>query len=288
MLMPAKSADPRLMNADLHCHSYQSDGVLAPAQLAQRAAQRGVQMWALTDHDELAGVAEARASALALGMRFVAGVEISVTWADTTIHILGLNVDDTDPALIAGLAGTRDGRLERAREMGERLAQAGIAGAFDGALKYVENPSLISRTHFARYLVEAGHCGSVSEVFTRYLSEGRPGFVPHGWARLADAVAWIRGAGGTAAVAHPARYRFDETRAWSFFSEFERAGGQAIEVVSSSHTPHEIAHYAQLARQFNFMGSRGSDFHSPEEADVELGQVPALPDGVVPVWSQWL
>jgi 3',5'-nucleoside bisphosphate phosphatase len=283
----ASYSNPWQINADLHSHSYQSDGDMAPTQVALRAAERGVQLWALTDHDELAGISEARASARELDLTFIAGVEISVTWADTTIHVLGLNIDENDPGLIAGLARTRSGRLERAKEMSQRLADVGIEGAFEGALKFVENPDLISRTHFARYLVEAGYCTDVSDVFTRYLSEGRPGFVPTRWARLADAVGWIRGAGGTASVAHPARYKFNDTQASAFFGEFERAGGQAIEVVSSSHSSAQIQHYAKVAREFGFMGSRGSDFHSPDERDVELGRVPRLPDSVVPVWAHW-
>ena len=283
----ASFPDPWQINADLHSHSYQSDGDLAPTQLAQRAAERGVQLWALTDHDELAGISEARAAASAAGLAFIAGVEISVTWADTTIHILGLNVNESSPGLIDGLERTRSGRLQRAHEMSDRLAQVGIAGAFDGALKYVENPNLISRTHFARYLVETGYCSNVADVFSRYLSEGRPGFVPTHWARLNEAVDWIRGAGGVATVAHPARYKFNDTQAWAFFGEFQQAGGQAIEVVSSSHSSGQILQYAKLARDFGFMGSRGSDFHSPDESDVELGRVPRLPDSVVPVWAHW-
>jgi 3',5'-nucleoside bisphosphate phosphatase len=283
----ASFEDPWQVNADLHSHSHQSDGDLAPTQVAQRASARGVQLWALTDHDELAGITEARASALVLNLPFIAGVEISVTWADTTIHVLGLNIDENESGLIAGLARTRSGRRERAKEMSERLAQVGIHGAFEGALKFVENPDLISRTHFARHLVEAGYCTDVSDVFTRYLSEGRPGFVPTRWASLADAVGWIRGAGGTASVAHPARYKFNDTQAWAFFGEFAQAGGQAIEVVSSSHSSAQILHYAKVAREFGFMGSRGSDFHSSDETHVELGQVPPLPDSVVPVWAHW-
>lgn len=282
------ATDPWRVNADLHSHSWVSDGVLEPSQLAERAASRGVQLWALTDHDELAGLAEARDHALALGMRFIAGVEVSVTWADQTIHILGLNIDATHPALIAGLEATRGGRLERAREMAAGLAGVGIAGAFEGALTYVQNPNLISRTHFARFLVEQGHCQDTSEVFTRYLVDGKPGYVPHRWARLRDAIDWICGAGGTAVVAHPARYRFTDTESWAFFSEFGEAGGTAIEVVSSSHSRDEIARYARLAREFSFRGSRGSDFHSPDEQHVELGSVPALPDFVVPVWADWV
>lgn len=283
-----KRNDPWRINADLHSHSWISDGVLPPEELARRAAGQGVEVWALTDHDELSGLPAARAQAQALSMRFIAGVEISVTWADQTIHILGLNIDEQNQVLQAGLEATRDGRLERAREMSDGLAKVGIIGAFDGALNYVQNPSLISRTHFARYLVETGHCRDTFEVFTKYLTEGKPGYVPHRWARLTDTVRWIVEAQGVAVVAHPGRYRFGDAEGWAFFSEFREAGGAAIEVVSSSHSRDEVARFSRLASEFGFRGSRGSDFHSPDEKQIELGRVAALPDAVVPVWADWL
>ncbi len=194
------------MNADLHCHSNVSDGALTPAEVAQRAHAARVTLWALTDHDEVGGQLAAREAAQALGMRYVCGVEISVTWASRTVHVVGLNVDPAAPALVDGLYRTRNGRAARALEMGERLAEIGIPGAYEGALRYVSNPDLISRTHFARYLVEAGHAASTSEVFARYLGDGKPGCVPHRWARLDDAVGWIQQAGGEAVIAHPGRY----------------------------------------------------------------------------------
>lgn len=280
-------ADPWRINADLHSHSFESDGVLCPSDLADRAAAHGVELWALTDHDELAGLQKAGEQARLRGLRFVAGVEISVTWGSDTIHILGLNIDPQNAELEAGLALTRGGRLERAREMADGLKAVGIDGAFEGALNYVQNPNLISRTHFARYLVDSGRCSDMSDVFQRYLGEGKPGYVPHRWARLRDAVGWIRQACGVPVVAHPARYKFSDTESWAFFSEFAEAGGQAIEVVSSSHTRDEIQRFARLARDFGFSGSRGSDFHSPDESHIELGRVPPLPDSVVPVWADW-
>lgn len=286
--MAKRFADPWKINADLHSHSYQSDGVLPPAAVARRAHAQSVDLWALTDHDELSGLAQARTQAQALGMRFIAGVEVSVTWAGQTIHVLGLNIDPDNAVLAKGLADTRGGRTERAHEMAAGLAAVGIPNTFEGALRYVENPNLISRTHFARYLVETGHCSDMSDVFYRYLSEGKPGFVPHRWAKMPDAVSWILAAGGVPVVAHPARYRFNDTEAWAFFGEFAQAGGRGIEVVSSSHSKDQIQRFTKVAQEFNFLASRGSDFHSPEESHVELGQVAALPDAVVPVWADWL
>jgi predicted metal-dependent phosphoesterase TrpH len=217
-----------MLKVDLHCHSNVSDGVLAPAAVAAYARKGGVDVWALTDHDEIKGIKAARQAAGELGMRFVPGVEISVTWANETVHVVGLQVDEDAPALVQGLAATRAGRDARGREIARQLARAGIHGAYEGALKYVANPDLLSRTHFARYLCEIGACANTPEVFRKYLSEGKPGYVPHRWASLADAVGWIRSAGGIPVIAHPGRYRFDRTAEGALFDEFKQLGGSAI------------------------------------------------------------
>ncbi|MFM2330229.1 MAG: hypothetical protein RLZZ494_2332 [Pseudomonadota bacterium] len=276
-----------LLNVDLHCHSTHSDGSLTPRQLARRAHERGVQVWALTDHDALAGQHEARAEAEALGMVYIPGVEISVSFAGETVHVLGLDVDPDHPALVDGLAGIRAGRDGRAREMGESLARAGIPGAYEGALAYAANPELVSRTQFARFLVERGHCASMHEVFQRFLKEGRPGFVPHRWAGLGQALGWIRAAGGVAVLAHPARYHFTPTLEFALFSEFQQHGGAGVEVTCGSHFPDEVQRYADMAREFELFASRGSDFHAPGESRVDLGELPDLPARAVPVWEQW-
>ena len=273
------------LNADLHCHSVVSDGTLTPEVLATRARGNGVDLWALTDHDEIGGVQRARVAAQAQGMAFLSGVEISVSFASETVHIVGLGFDDSDPRIAQGLAATRGGRDTRAMEMAEQLAQVGIAGAYEGALKYVGNPALISRTHFARFLVEAGVCKETSEVFRKYLTEGKPGFVPHRWANLGDAVHWITQAGGVAIIAHPARYRLTANEEFALFSEFKEHGGQGVEVVTGSHSVAEYATYAAMAREFGLAASRGSDFHSPQESRTDLGTLPPLPTGVTPVWE---
>jgi 3',5'-nucleoside bisphosphate phosphatase len=275
------------MKVDLHCHSNVSDGVLAPAAVAAYARKCGVDAWALTDHDEIGGIKAARAKATELGMRFVPGVEISVTWANETVHIVGLQVDEDDPTLVQGLAATRHGRDARGREIAAQLDKVGIPDAYEGALKYVGNPDLLSRTHFARYLCEIGACATTSEVFRRYLTEGKPGYVPHRWATLADALGWIRAAGGVPVIAHPGRYRFDATAEGALFDEFKQLGGNAIEVVTGSHTPDQYATYAEVARRYGFLASRGTDFHAPGEARVEFDQLPPLPGGVTPVWHDW-
>jgi len=276
-----------LLNADLHCHSTASDGSLSPTALAQRAHEGGVQLWSLTDHDELAGQREAREAAEALGIAYVSGVEISVSFAGETVHILGFGFDPDEPALVAGLSNLRAGRITRAQEMGESLAKAGIPGAYEGALALAPNPELVSRTHFARFLVEHGHCSSVHEVFGRFLKEGKPGFVPHRWASLGDALRWVHGAGGVTAIAHPARYRFTPTVEFALFGEFQAHGGRGVEVTCGSHFPDEVTKYADMALEFDLLASRGSDFHAPDESRVPLGSLPDLPGKVEPLWSVW-
>lgn len=274
-----------LLNADLHSHSRCSDGTLEPEALAKRAAANGVQLWALTDHDELAGQQRAREAALDLGLAWLAGVEVSVTFAGETVHIVGLGFDPVDANITAGLAALRAGRLERAKRMGESLAQVGIAGAFEGALRYVGNPDLISRTHFARYLVETGVCPDTHSVFKRYLKEGKPGYVPHQWAGLGQAVKWITGANGTGVIAHPGRYAFSPTVEYALITEFVAHGGRGIEVMTGSHNEAERVRYADTAVEFGLLASRGSDFHSPEESHTDLGTLPDLPGRLTPVWQ---
>ena len=274
-----------ILNADLHCHSVVSDGTLTPEDLAARAKANGVELWALTDHDEIGGQHRAAAAARAQGMAYLTGVEISVTFADTTVHIVGLGFDPDNPQLAQGLAATRGGRGERAKDMADQLAQVGIQGAYEGALQFVGNPALISRTHFARFLVETGVCKETSEVFRKYLTEGKPGYVPHRWAALGDAVRWITEAGGMAVIAHPARYKFSANEEYALFSEFKEHGGQGVEVVTGSHSVAEYATYAAMAREFGLAASRGSDFHGPDESHTDLGKLPALPAGLTPVWE---
>jgi len=274
-----------LINADLHCHSNVSDGTLTPEAVAERAAANGVALWSLTDHDEVGGQHRAHAAASRLGMGYLPGTEISVTFAGKTVHIVGLGFDPDDAQLQQGLADTRNGRERRARDIAAELAKAGIPDAFEGALKYVGNPDLISRTHFARYIVEIGVCADPHEVFKRYLAEDKPGFVPHSWARLGDAVRWITQAGGVAVIAHPGRYDFTPNEEFALFSEFKDHGGRGVEVVTGSHTVAEYARYADMAVEFDLLASRGSDFHDPGESHTDLGALPDLPGKVTPVWA---
>lgn len=274
-----------ILNADLHCHSVVSDGTLTPEALAQRAKANGVELWALTDHDEVGGLARAATAAQAQGLQFLTGVEISVTFIGHTVHIVGLGFDANDLRLTQGLQQTRGGRGQRARDMAAGLAKVGIAGAYEGALAFAGNPELISRTHFARFLVDTKVCKDTHEVFRKYLTEGKPGYVEHRWATLKDAVTWITQAGGIAIIAHPARYKFTTNEEYALFTEFKAHGGQGVEVITGSHTPAEYLSYADTAREFGLAASRGSDFHSPDESHTELGTLPYLPGTLTPVWE---
>jgi hypothetical protein len=242
---------------------------------------------ALTDHDEVGGLARARAAADEAGIRLVSGVEVSVSWGGVTIHVVGLGIDPSNAALAAGLQRTRSSRHVRATRIAAELEAAGIHGSLEGALSHAGNPDLVGRTHFARFLVERGHARDVGAVFQRYLARGKPGYVPHRWAELAEAVSWIRGAGGRAVVAHPGRYALSRKELWTFFGEFRDAGGEGIEVVTGSHTRDQFGQFAGVAREFGFLASRGSDFHSPDEGGFDLGAIPPLAGDLKPVWHDW-
>ncbi len=276
-----------MLNIDLHCHSSISDGVLAPAQLVERAAQRGVETLALTDHDDIAGLTEARQAAAAKSITFINGVEISVSWRGRTLHIVGLDIDPDYAPLVEGLAKVRAGRAQRARNIAAELEKIGIHGSLEGAYTFVGIRSLIGRTHFARFLVEQGYAKDVKSVFKKYLVKGKPGYTPHEWASLSDAIDWIRGSGGHAIIAHPGRYDMGKNVLNDLFDEFSALGGSGIEVVTSSHTPDQIQHFGRHAQERNFLVSCGSDFHGPGESHFDLGQLPEFPYGCTPIWQHW-
>lgn len=274
-----------MLSVDLHCHSTRSDGLLVPAELAARAAAQGVQTFALTDHDELGGLAEAREHAEARGMRFIDGVEISVSWTHDTLHIVGLNIDPDHEPLVAGLQKVRAGRDVRAGKIAADLERVGVKDALAGARKYARNPELLSRAHFARYLVEKGFASHTDAAFRRYLTAGNPGYVQHQWATLEEAVGWIKGAGGMAVIAHPGRYKLNQQQREQMLAEFRDLGGDGVEVVTGSHTQSEYGTWARYAQRYGFSASAGSDYHGPGESWLELGKLPDLPYGLNPVWS---
>lgn len=263
-----------------------SDGLLAPRDLVRRAAANGVELLALTDHDHLGGLAEAREEADALGVRFIDGVEISVSWGDLTIHVVGLGVDAANASLAQGLAIVRQGRDARALRMADSLAAIGIRGAYEGALRYVGNPALVSRSHFARWLVEKRYARDVANVFEHYLLRGKPGYVEHVWCSLEQAIEWIHAAGGVAVVAHPGRYRMSGSERERLFGAFKALGGEAIEVVAGAHDQAAVREFAHVARKYGFAASRASDFHGPDESAVDVGRAAPLPPDLEPVWER--
>ncbi len=272
---------------DLHSHSTASDGVLTPLELVARAAQQGVNVLALTDHDEIKGVSAARAAAAGLDIDLVAGVEISTTWAGRTIHIVGLRIDPEHPVLLEGLRVNRSGRRDRAQRMADALASVGIPGAMQGAMLLAANDELISRTHFARFLVEKGYVKNLKTVFKKFLVRGKPGYVSHQWASLEEALGWIHQAGGVAVLAHPGRYDMGKEKMSLLMAEFKEQGGEAIEVVTGSHTPDQVPVFAAYAEKYDFLASVGSDFHAPGEGGRELGRLMPLPERCRPVWQDW-
>ena len=281
-----------MLDYDLHCHSTVSDGLLSPTDLVARAAGRDVKVLALTDHDDILGLDEARQAALQRGMQFINGVEISVSWRSHTLHIIGLQIDPEYEPLKEGLRSIRTGRGARAKLMADSLAKSGIGGALEGAYRYASNPSIIGRTHFARFLVENGRCADVRSVFKNYLVKGKPGYVSHQWATLPDAINWICGSGGVAVLAHPGRYTsgrkpMGETTLRELLREFSDLGGQGIEVVCGSHTPEQYAEFARYAQEFDLLASCGSDFHGPGESYRDLGHLPDFPLDCRPVWQAW-
>lgn len=275
------------MRYDLHCHSTCSDGMLSPADLVERAVLRGVDVLALTDHDELKGLTAAREAAGRWGLRLIDGVEISVLWEEITLHIVGLAVDPQHEALASGLAEVRAGRESRAQRIAQSLADCGIPGTLEGARRHAKNPELVSRAHFARHLVDTGHAPDTNAVFRKFLTPGKPGYVPHQWPSLAQALDWIHGAGGLAVIAHPGRYDLGTAQCDRLLGEFVERGGRSVEVVTGSHAPDEYVTWARHARRFGLLASAGSDFHGPGEGYRDLGNVPALPAGCEPVWSQF-
>ncbi len=284
------------LNFDLHNHSTASDGLLSAEELVRLAHRNGCDAFSLTDHDTVANIAAASVCASALGLRFIAGVEVSVSWAPkgdidspmTTIHIVGLDIEPTNEALLRGLAGIRGGRILRGREIARQLVNAGLPDIFDESFALAENKEMLARTHFARVLVSRGIVPDISTAFKRFLTAGNPGYVPHRWASLDDAVGWICQAGGVAVIAHPARYKLSERVMDALLDEFKALGGLGVEVVTGSHAPSEYASFAARCKAFGLYASRGADFHGAAETPIEPGCLPRLSEidrDLRPVWE---
>ncbi|MEN6586933.1 MAG: 3',5'-nucleoside bisphosphate phosphatase [Sulfuricella sp.] len=271
---------------DLHSHSTVSDGTYTPTELVRYAAAQGVEVMALTDHDDLGGLDEARVAAGEQGILLVNGVEISVSWNGRTIHIVGLHVDPAHAELQAGLENIRAGRLTRAVAIAAELDKVGISGSLEGARKYAAQ-RILSRTHFARFLVANGHAKDVKTVFKKFLVKGKPGHVSHRWADMAEAIGWIKSSGGIAVLAHPGRYDIGKMTLHALFAAFKEAGGEAVEVVSGSHTPDQYRLFAEFAKQYGLLSSAGSDYHGPSHNYFDMGRLPPLPAGCDPVWEHF-
>jgi predicted metal-dependent phosphoesterase TrpH len=271
---------------DLHSHSVISDGLLTPAELVAHAAGKGIRVLALTDHDDVAGLQEAQQAAMEHGVTLIPGVEISVTWRRRTLHVVGLRIDPQSGSLVRGLQQIREGRHTRAQGMAESLARSGIHGSLEGAYSYARQ-GIISRTHFAHYLVEKGHASDIRGVFRKYLVKGKPGYFEYNWASLEEAMGWIIESGGIPVLAHPGRYDLGRTNMLLLLEEFRALGGVAIEVVTSSHTPEQFREFARLAHQFGLKASTGSDYHGPGHSYVDMGRLPPLPVECIPVWQDW-
>lgn len=251
------------------------------------ARLQGVNVLALTDHDTTNGVSEALQAAESLDLSVIAGVEISVIWRNQTLHILGLNVDVNNKELQAGLSQIRDARVLRAQEIGRRLAKAGIPDTYAQA-NVLSNGANVTRTHFAKVLIEKGFARDMKQVFKRFMVPGKPGYVAGEWAAMEDALQWVKNAGGISVIAHPARYKLTATKMRLMIEDFIEAGGQGIEVISGSHSTDEAIRIAGLARRYNLLASRGSDFHDPAIAYINMLTLPQLPADLTPVWESWL
>ncbi|MFA7350725.1 MAG: PHP domain-containing protein [Methylotenera sp.] len=271
---------------DLHSHSNISDGLLSPTDLVEHAATHGVKILALTDHDDISGLAEAQQAAIQRGIQLVNGVEISVTWKKRTLHVVGLNINPLNTVLMQSLTSVRQSRLERAKQMALGLEKAGIHGAFEAASTLAEQ-SILTRMHFARFLVERQYAKDAKSVFKKYLVKGKPGFVDHEWMSLESALNLITGSGGVAVLAHPGRYDIRRTNMLLLLEEFRALGGSAIEVVTGSHTPAQYVEYAKYAQLFGLKASQGSDYHGKGISFMEMGRLPALPSNCIPVWQGW-
>lgn len=269
---------------DLHTHSTASDGTLHPRELIQRAVEAGVYGLALTDHDTIAGLAEGQTAAIEAGIQWIPGVEISATWNNKTIHIVGLWINANCEVLQTGLTRLRKFRDWRAEEMGRRLAQHHIANAFEGASQ-LSNGQVVTRTHFARFLVQQGFASNEHQVFEHFLTCNKPGYVLSQWAEIEEAIYWITQANGLAVLAHPGRYKLNPKGLRQLIGIFKDAGGSALEVVSSSHSPENTLIIAKLANEFGLMSSAGSDFHDPHTSWMGLGKLPSLPHGCIPIWQ---
>ena len=273
-----------MMNVDLHCHSNLSDGALSPQDLVALAQQRKVDMLAVTDHDNIDCYNEINRSMG--GIKIITGVELSTTWRNMGIHIVGLNMDLSNSTLLQGIDYQTKARALRAQLIDRKLNDLGFDNCLEGARRY-SGGNQIGRPHFAKYLVEIGAVSNMQQAFKRYLGAGKAGDIRQQWAELGDVISWIRSAGGVAVLAHPTKYNMTRTKLCLLLEDFVQLGGEAIEVISGSQTASITDSMSKLCQQFNLLASCGSDFHAPSQPWAALGMIPKLPDNNVPVWTRW-
>lgn len=273
-----------LHSYDLHCHSTASDGVLTPTEVVQRAALQGVTVLALTDHDTISGLDEAALEAQKQGIRLINGVEISTSWQNRGIHIVGLNFDKTNQQINALLAKQAELRQQRAIDIAKKLEKAGIENAFEGA-KSLANGE-VTRAHYARYLVQIGRVKDENQAFKKYLAQGKSAYVKAEWIDIETAIKAIHQAGGLAVLAHPLRYTLTNKWIKNLIADFKSWGGDGIEVAGCNQTKDQRLLLARWAAEYDLLASVGSDFHFPC-GWVELGKSLQLPETCQPIWSCW-
>ena len=274
-----------MMNVDLHCHTNLSDGALSPQDLVALAQQRKVDMLAITDHDNIDCYQEINRSTDELNI--ITGVELSTTWRNIGIHIVGLNIDLSNSRLLQGIDYQTKARALRAQLIDRKLSDLGFDNCLEGARRY-SGGNQIGRPHFAQHLVEIGAVSNMQQAFKRYLGAGKAGDIKQQWAELGDVISWIKSAGGVAVLAHPTKYNMTRTKLCLLLDDFVQLGGEAIEVISGSQTNSITQSMSKLCQQFNLLASCGSDFHAPSQPWAALGMISKLPDNNIPVWTRWL
>lgn len=268
--------------ADLHCHSTASDGQLSPEALVERAEQANVELFAITDHDTLAGYLDV-AEHYNGPMQLISGIELSSQCLGISMHIVGLNVNVNDVLFQQRLAEQLNSRKERALQIAQKLEKLGLKGVVNFVSDNDERP--VSRPDIAHYLVETNQVPSIKRAFDRYLGAGKPGDVKQFWPELDKIVGWIKDAGGVAIIAHPESYSITRTKLRRIIEVFVEAGGDALELPHEAQTADFTRYVAKLCKDYNLQVSVGSDFHSDKQPWRQLGRVPAIPEGVSPVWE---
>ena len=271
---------------DLHTHSNKSDGELSPAELIYKAANNGIRILALTDHDTVSGLEDAKKAAIKNSINLVNGIELSTQWDNKTIHIIGLNIDGKNTLITEKCKKLKEMRKERAKKISLKLSKVGIQGAYEYTKKIVKNGN-ITRYHFAQFLIEKKYARNLTDVFKRFLVKNKPGYVSTNWPNLDETINLINIAGGVAVIAHPLRYKITATKLRKLIKEFKNCGGKAIEVITSHNILKEVVIASDYAKKYNLAASIGSDFHNEKTSWNKLGGLPLLPDNLLPVWKLW-